>query len=214
MLFSLLLVLLSQNEPDTIIWERTKIHEYLELELPNNMERTDTLGQAVYTGESDYAIVILSIVPEQANQKNVHYRFDSIAELKEFYQGMETGSANSAGGEIIASNDLKIDSLKSRDFTVKLPNNEFKRFVVTIVKDQLFMVWFWYSGDFEIEVNQKIEQTIASMDFSLSASEQLNSKRTEDSQAYKLGQLFGYLLVPGIFFLIYYLTKKKRKAGV
>lgn len=181
------------------------------------MERTDTLGQTVYTCESDYAIVLLSIVPEDANQKNVHYRFDGIAELKEFYDGMEQGSSNSTGGEISASNDLKIDSFYSRDFTVQLPNSEFKRFVATIVKDQLFMLWFWYHEDFEKEVSLEIERTIESMDFNLLPSEQLNPKRTEDSLAYKLGELFAkvtvYIFVPGIIYLIYRVRKRNRNAN-
>jgi hypothetical protein len=218
MLLSLLLLLLPHNEPDTIIWESIRVHEYLELQLPSNMERTDTLGQTVYTGESVYAIVSLSIVPEQANPKNVHYRLKDITELEEFYQGVETGSANSTGGKVSASNHLEIDSLDSRDFTIKLPNNESKRFVVTVVKDQLFMLLFWYHEDFEMEVALEIDRIIESMDFSPSANEQLNPKLSEDSQAYKIGQLFGqitvYLLIPGVIFLVYYLTRRKKKTGV
>ncbi len=214
MLLSLLLILLPQNEPDTIIWEQTRVHELLELQLPNNLERFDTLNQTIFTAESDYSIIILSLTPESSVQKGVNFRFSGQKELGEFYDGMETGTINTTGGELINSSNLKIDSLNSRDYLIQLPNEEQKRFLSTMFKDQLFTLSFWYHTDYVSEVNLEIERTLKTINFGVSSHEQLNPRRTEDSQAYKLGQATVYLLIPGIIFLIYSINKRMRKKGV
>ena len=213
--FVLAILLTFQTDSATLNWERVTVDDLLTVELPDNFERTDTLGQTIFYAEADYSVITLSRVPESAIPQVDRITSSTPDELGKFYTGFQNGTLKAKQGEVVDSEDVLLDSLRARIFRTDYENGETKLNQIILVQDRLYFGTVWFSTEyFEFVINEK-DQFFNSFQFAITANKQLRPARLEDSTSYKLGELFGtiigYTLIPGIIILIVVLVRRKRK---
>jgi hypothetical protein len=213
--FILAIFLTFQSDSTTLNWERVTVDELLTIELPDNFERTDTLGQTVFYAETDYSVITLSRVPESAIPQVDRITSSSTEELRELYTGFQNGTIKAGQGEVVDSQDVLVDSLKARVFRTDYNNGETKLNQLILVRDKIYFATVWFNTEHLEFVEIEKARFFNSFQFNAVPTNQLRPSRPEDSTSYKIGELLGtiigYALIPGIIILIIFLARRKKK---
>ncbi|MFY0592316.1 hypothetical protein [Roseivirga sp.] len=212
-LFAVLFTL--QTNQVSLSWQQVSINEDLSVELPENHEIIDTLGQVIYVAESQYSIITLSSMPEFSLPDSESISLRSIEELKEFYDGLEKGTINSKKGKIISSNDILLDSLTARIFQADYPNGETMLNQVIVIQDHVYFASVRFATENLDYSKEEADRFFKSFQLNVKTKNQLKEVSTENSAAYNvgyfIGKYIGYLMIPILLICIIVFLKKARK---
>jgi hypothetical protein len=195
-------------------WVDYKVDDNLSVNIPDDFEVIDTLGQHVIKAQIANALIMIQRIPN--NGKTVTNIQDE-KELKDAYIGFQKGFTKSQKGKILHQEFIEKDGLLLSRFACNATMGEEKQIrhcVVIFIKEHWYAIQFWEVESMTIELTKEREMLFSSIklptDLGL-ASQMSNS--TEGSAAYKAGVLFGvllgYTLIIGfVVWLIFWIFKK------
>ncbi|OEK04945.1 hypothetical protein [Roseivirga misakiensis] len=218
MTFLLAYLLIIQGNQSSLNWERIYIDESLSVELPENHQVIDTLGQVVYLAETDYSIITLSSVLESSLPSGESIPSNSIEELNKFYDGFEKGTTNSKNGRITESERIVLDSLVARTFRADYPNGETILNQLVVVRDRIYFAATRFNTENLDHARSESSRYFSSFQLNVDPNKQLKNQSTDHSIAYKvgyfIGKSIGYLVIPLVIVIVVVILRKVRKKRV
>jgi hypothetical protein len=191
-----------------------KVDSLVSVSLPSSYTKKDTLGQQIYTANSDLGYMIAI---RQANAKDnqpLQKENDLNAVLKKYIQGIQTQSGNGSAQFI---RDTTIGTLKAKAFTLfqSDPNGEsqFRNFVLLYTKDVTYTFEYGYGESRKDLVKSESKAYFGSIKLSpeLQRNDQYVDTRPQTSNStITVVEIAGGALIVG---LIAWLVFRKRDSG-
>lgn len=107
-------------------WKVYKIDDSVQISLPPQFERKDTLGQTLINAQTSFGNILVTISPD--NQK-VTPDIEKEKHLKEYYNDfVERINSSAANGSIINENDTTLGKLQVKDVTLATDSGSGKQY--------------------------------------------------------------------------------------
>lgn len=191
-----------------------KLDSLVNVSLPSSYTQKDTLGQQVYTANSDLGYMIAI---RQANAKGnqpLQKENDLNAVLKKYIQGIQTQSGNGSTQNI---RDTTIGRLKAKAFTLVQsdPNSEtqYRNFILLYTQDATYTFEYGYGDSRKDLIKGESKAYFASIKLSpeLQRNDQYVDTRPQTSNSkITVIEIAGGVLIIG---LIAWLVFRKRDSG-
>jgi hypothetical protein len=191
-----------------------KLDSLVSVSLPSSYIKKDTLGQQIYTSNSDLGYMIAI---RQANAKGnqpLQKENDLNAVLKNYIQGIQTQSGN---GSVQNVRDTTIGSLKAKAFTLfqNDPNGEsqYRNFILLYTQDVTYTFEYGYGDSRKDLIKGESKAYFASIRLSpeLQRNDQYVDTRPQASNSkITVIEIAGGVLIIG---LIAWLVFRKRDSG-
>jgi hypothetical protein len=191
-----------------------KLDSLVNVSLPSSYIQKDTLGQQIYTANSDLGYMIAI---RQANAKGnqpLQKEKDLNAVLKKYIQGIQTQSGNGSTQNI---RDTTIGRLKAKAFTLVQndPNGEsqYRNFILLYTQDATYTFEFGYGDSRKELIKGESKAYFASIKLSpeLQRTDQYVDTRPQPSgNKFIVIEIAGGVLIVG---LIAWLVFRKRDSG-
>jgi hypothetical protein len=191
-----------------------KLDSLVNVSLPSSYTQKDTLGQQIYTANSDLGYMIAI---RQANAKGnqpLQKENDLNAVLKKYIQGIQTQSGNGSTQNI---RDTTIGRLKAKAFTLVQsdPNGEtqYRNFILLYTQDATYTFEYGYGDSRKDLVKGESKAYFASIKLSpeLQRNDQYVDTRPQTSNSkITVIEIAGGVLIAG---LIAWLVFRKRDSG-
>lgn len=124
-----------------------KLDSLVSVSLPSSYTKKDTLGQSVFSGNTDLGYIIAIRQPNEKGNQPLQKENDLNAVLKKYIQGIQTQSGNGSAQNI---RDTTIGTLKAKAFTLfqNDPNGEsqYRNFILLYTQDATYTFEYGY-GD-------------------------------------------------------------------
>ena len=124
-----------------------KLDNLVSVSLPSSYTKKDTLGQQIFTGNTDLGYIIAIRQPNAKNNQPLKKENDLNAVLKTYIEGIQNQSGNGSAQNI---RDTTIGTLKAKAFTlfVNDPNGEsqYRNFILLYTQDVTYTFEYGY-GD-------------------------------------------------------------------
>ncbi|HEY9001238.1 MAG TPA: hypothetical protein VIM89_07785 [Mucilaginibacter sp.] len=191
-----------------------KLDSLVNVSLPSSYTQKDTLGQQIYTANSDLGYMIAI---RQANAKGnqpLQKENDLNAVLKKYIQGIQTQSGNGSTQNI---RDTTIGRLKAKAFTLVQndPNGEtqYRNFILLYTQDATYTFEFGYGDSRKDLIKDESKAYFASIKLSpeLQRNDQYVDTRPQTpNSTYTVIEIAGGIVLIG---LIAWLVFRKRDSG-
>lgn len=191
-----------------------KLDSLVNVSLPSSYTQKDTLGQQIYTANSDLGYMIAI---RQANAKGnqpLQKENDLNAVLKKYIQGIQTQSGNGSTQNI---RDTTIGRLKAKAFTLVQsdPNGEtqYRNFILLYTQDVTYTFEYGYGDSRKDLIKDESKAYFASIKLSpeLQRNDQYVDTRPQTSNSkITIIEIAGGVLIIG---LIAWLVFRKRDSG-
>ena len=191
-----------------------KLDSLVNVSLPSSYTKKDTLGQQIYTANSDLGYMIAI---HQANAKGnqpLQKENDLNAVLKKYIQGIQTQSGNGSTQNI---RDTTIGRLKAKAFTLVQsdPNGEtqYRNFILLYTQDATYTFEYGYGDSRKDLIKGESKAYFASIKLSpeLQRNDQYVDTRPQTSNSkITVIEIAGGVLIIG---LIAWLVFRKRDSG-
>ena len=191
-----------------------KLDSLVNVSLPSSYTQKDTLGQQIYTANSDLGYMIAI---RQANAKGnqpLQKENDLNAVLKKYIQGIQTQSGNGSTQNI---RDTTIGRLKAKAFTLVQsdPNGEtqYRNFILLYTQDVTYTFEYGYGDSRKDLIKDESKAYFASIKLSpeLQRNDQYVDTRPQTSNSkITVIEIAGGVLIIG---LIAWLVFRKRDSG-
>lgn len=191
-----------------------KLDSLVNVSLPSSYTKKDTLGQQIYTANSDLGYMIAI---RQANAKGnqpLQKENDLNVVLKNYIQGIQTQSGNGSTQNI---RDTTIGTLKAKAFTLVQndPNGEtqYRNFILLYTQDATYTFEFGYGDSRKDLVKEESKAYFASIKLSpeLQRNDQYVDTRPQTSKSkVTVIEIAGSIVIIG---LIGWLVFRKRDSG-
>ena len=207
-------ILFSVNAVFAQSLKSVKLDSLVNVSLPSSYTQKDTLGQKIYTANSDLGYMIAI---RQANAKGnqpLQKENDLNAVLKKYIEGIQTQSGN---GSIQNIRDTTIGRLKAKTFTLfqNDPNGEsqYRNFILLYTQDATYTFEFGYGDSRKDLIKSESKAYFASIKLSpeLQRNDQYVDTRPQTSNNKNIViEVTGGIL---IICLIAWLVFRKRDSG-
>lgn len=191
-----------------------KLDSLVSVSLPSSYTKKDTLGQQVYTANSDLGYMIAI---RQANEKGnqpLQKENDLNAVLKKYIQGIQSQSGNGSAQNI---RDTTIGTLKAKAFTLfqNDPNGEsqYRNFILLYTQDATYTFEYGYGDSRKDLIKGESKAYFASIKLSpeLQRNDQYVDTRPQTSNSkITVIEIAGGIVIIG---LIGWLVFRKRDSG-
>jgi len=191
-----------------------KLDSLVNVSLPSSYTQKDTLGQQIYSANSDLGYMIAI---RQANAKGnqpLQKENDLNAVLKKYIQGIQTQSGNGSAQNV---RDTTIGTLKAKAFTLLVsdPNGEsqYRNFILLYTQDATYTFEYGYGESRKDLIKGESKAYFASIKLSpeLQRTDQYVDTRPQASgNKYIVIEVAGGVLIIG---LLAWLVFRKRDSG-
>lgn len=198
-------------------WTDYKIDDNLTVQIPENFEVIDTLGQTIIKALIDNALIMVQRIPNKGEGAT---NIQNKEELLENYTGFQEGFVESQDGELISQQSVEQDGLQLTKFEFYANMGEerhIRRCLTVFLNDYWYTIQFWEVEAMSDELTKEREMLFSSLRFKagLSLDNQM-SDSVEGSRAYRFGYIFGkaigYIFIVAIILaVIIWISKMSRR---
>lgn len=207
-------ILFSVNSVFAQSLKSVKLDSLVSVSLPTSYTKKDTLGQQIYTGNSDLGYMIaIRQVNEKGNQP-LQKENDLNAVLKKYIEGIQSQSGNGSAQNV---RDTAIGTLKAKAFTLfqNDPNgdSQYRNFILLYTQDATYTFEYGYGDSRKDLVKGESKAYFASIKLSpeLQRNDQYVDTRPQTSDSKNVViEIAGGILIIG---LIAWLVFRKRDSG-
>ncbi|MES2376179.1 MAG: hypothetical protein V4553_06365 [Bacteroidota bacterium] len=191
-----------------------KIDSLVTVSLPPAYQKTDTLGQQVYSSNSTLGYVVVLRTPNAKNTKPLQKERDLDNVLKENVKNIQAESSNASAQFV---RDTTIGKLKAKTFTLQTDNGQgdiqLRNIVLLYTNAATYVFEYVYPNARKEVVGGEYKRFVSSI--KLSPELQRNDQYLSNAKGISPMIITGVLVIAGIglvVFLIMYIQKKRRLA--
>jgi hypothetical protein len=144
-LIILLGVLFSVNTIFAQGYKPVKIDNLVTISMPSNYTKKDTLGQHIYSANTDFGYMLTIVEPNAKNNQPLKKEKDLNGVLKTYVQGIQHQSGNGSAQNV---RDTTVGTLKAKAFTLITDdgagNVEYRNFVLIYTTDATYTFEYGY----------------------------------------------------------------------
>lgn len=192
------------------------IDRFVTVQMPDEFQSTDTLGQSISTGYTDYAMISVSKM-EIAAGEGVSVRDQH--SLAEFYTGFRKGVVRSFGATLIAEDITEHNGLTWNHFSCRVTNEDgvnIRHCEVLFLQNAIYSMQYWIAesdiADSNLLAEQKQFFSSIKTAPELTHADQYTDEAidlTRGDNAENLGKLTGFIIIAVI--ILYFVVQNKRK---
>jgi hypothetical protein len=190
-------------------YKPVKVDSLVTVSFPANFTKKDTLGQQIYSANTDLGYMITIREPNAAGNQPLKKENDLNSVLKKYISGIQSQSGNGSAANV---RDTTVGTLKAKAFTLitKDPNGEsqYRNFVLLYTQDATYTFQYGYADARKDLVKDEAKAFFSSI--KLSPQLQRNDQYTDTSGAsHGIGTLSiveiggGVLVLFGAIWLIF-----------
>ncbi|TFF35040.1 hypothetical protein [Mucilaginibacter psychrotolerans] len=209
-MISLSLLLLSAAGFAQAPLKPVKIDSLVTVSLPETFSKKDTLGQQIYSGNSNLGYMVVIRQPNAANNTPLKKERDLNQVMKDYIKGIK---GQAAGSDALNVRDTTMGHLKAKTFTLSTDQGggvQLRNFILLYTQDVTYTFEYFYQQNRAELVKDEYKQ------FSSAIVISPELKRTDQylSNAKGIAPGLIYGVIGGVAFIgiiIFYITRRNRK---
>jgi hypothetical protein len=187
-----------------------KIDSLIAVSLPETFTKKDTLGQQIYSGNTNLGYMVVIRQPNAANNTPLKKERDLNKVLKDYIKGIK-GQAE--GSDALNVRDTTMGHLKAKTFTLSTDQGagvQLRNFIVIYTQDVTYTFEYYYQQNRAELVKDEYKKFSGSIVVSpeLKRTDQYLSNAKGISPSLITGVIIGLLLI-GI--IVFYITRRNKK---
>jgi hypothetical protein len=198
-------------------WTEYKMDSNLTVNIPENFEIIDTLGQRIVRAQIDNGLIMIQRIP---NKGETATSIQNKEELIKNYTGFQKGVVRSQNGKLLNQDFIEKDGLQVTQFSYSATMGEelqVRHCLTVFLNENWYTINFWELEALTNEMKNDRDKLFSSIKFLVGQSfkNQL-SNSVEGSRGYKVGflagKIMGYALMIAIAVsIIIWVSKRAKK---
>lgn len=182
-------------------WKTYPFDHNLSVDIPENFDIIDTLGQHIVRAQIDNALIMVQRLPGTAETTTT---ISDKAELIKYYKGFQEGLVRSHEGKLIKQNFEERDGLHTTQFSYRaaMGDEEHIRYCFAIfLNENWYSVHFWEIAGLTDELQTDRDKLFSSIRFP--PGQTLENQLTgtpEYRLGYKVGKVLAYVIMGAWWF--------------
>ncbi len=195
-----------------------KLDSLVTVSLPGNVQKKDTLGQQIYSGNGAFGYMIVIRAENPKNNTPLNKEKDLNKVLKTYIEGIQKQSGN---GSVMNPRDTLIGKLEAKVFTLRVDNTgstgepiQLRQFILLYTQEATYTFQYYYEEQRKDLVKDELKAFTTSIKLApdLKRNDQYISNAKGLSTAAKIGIYGGGALIIIIIVLVVMRRKKSGKA--